>query len=356
MTTSEPSRREFLRLSALGAASGALWLRRESVLAQKPPARVVEVQSETVQREHLVDGSVLRAMVDDGIRALTGKRTADTGWKMLVAPNDVVAIKASVTVPGLSTHHALIDEVIRSLVGADVPPQNIFVWDRFAPHLARFAYGGKPGPGRGFGDPIGTLVASEGEASQISVDGYDEALYVETDEDLAARRDAHGTLSHYSNVLTKRATRIVSLPVLKSHPIVGLSGALSSLALGSVSNTARFHATNGDGVPVIADIWTQSALRGKHAVTIVDALSGAYSTGPGYDPVWHWDANRLYMSRDPVALDTVLLEALNARRQAQPESRLKTITRETGYIRRAAELAIGTADTDDIEREQLTIS
>jgi len=351
------NRRHFLSTTVTGLATGAMWLAGwRPARAQKPPSHVVEVFSESVQREHLLDRAVLRAMLDEGIRALTGRRTAVGGWKTLVEPNDVVAIKVSTTVPTLSTHHSLVDEVIRSLILADVLPENILIWDRFAEHLARYGYTPQPVVERGFNEPVGALVASEGVGNGIAPLGYDENVVYESDEDRPTRRDASGTFSHYARLVTQRATRLVNLPVLKVHPITGLSGALSTLAFGSVNNTRRFHPTSSEGVPAIADIWTNNALKDKHAVTIVDALKGAFATGPGYDPAWQWEANRLYLSRDPVALDTVLLNALNEQRQAATNAKLRAISRETGYLARAAMLAIGSNDRNEIRHEQLTVA
>lgn len=348
-------RREFLKTVGVGLTTAPLWLSRKG-WGQKPAASVVEVFSESVQREHLLDSVALRAMLDEGVQALTGKRTAAGGWKMLVEPNDVVAIRVSATVPHLSTHHALVDEVIRALLFADVLPENILIWERFSEHLERYGYVPRPIRERGISSPVGTLVASEGKENGIPRLGYDENTFYESDEDLPTRRESSGTLSFYANLVAKRATRLINLPVLKVHPITGLSGALSSLAFGSVNNTRRFHATAANGVPAVADIWAKGPLKDKHALTIVDALTGAFATGPGYHPSWYWGANRLYFSRDPVALDTILLDALNERRQTATEARLRALSRETAYLSRAAMLGVGSNDKDEIRHEKLTVT
>lgn len=348
-------RREFIKTVGMGLATAPLWFCRTG-WSQKPPAHVVEVFSESVQREHLLDSAALRTMLDEGIRALTGKRTASVGWKMLVEPNDVVAIRVSATVANLSTHHALVDEVIRALLFADVLPENILIWERFSEHLERYGYVPRPLRERGISSPVGTLVASEGKENSIPHLGYDENTFYESDEDLPTRRESSGTLSFYANLVSKQATRIINLPVLKVHPITGLSGALSSLAFGSVNNTRRFHATGANGIPAVADIWAKGPLRNKHTLTIVDALTGAFATGPGYHPSWYWEANRLYFSRDPVALDTVLLDVLNERRQATTETRLRLLSRETGYLSRAAMLGVGSNDKNEIRHEKLTVT
>lgn len=351
------TRREFVKSSVVGLATGALWtMGRSSARAQMPTPFVVEVHSDAVQREDLLDAALFRKMVEDGIAALTRRKTAQAGWKQLVAANDVVAIKVSASVPGLSTHHLLVDEVIRGLLSADVPPTSILIWDRFSEHLARFAYAPKPSPEFGFPEiSAGKLVASEGTDTTIERVGYDESIYYESDADLPSRRRETGTLSLYSKIVASLATKIISLPALKVHPITGVSGTLSSLAFGSVNNTARFHPESARGMPMIADIWTKNVLREKHALTIVDGLTGAFHTGPGYASQWRWKANRLLFGTDPVALDAKILELLNKRRQeASPP--LRPISELTGYIARAADLALGTNAASDIEHQTLEVS
>lgn len=348
------SRRDFLKTATIGATAAMTLKDWQAARGQLPFSRVVEMQAENVQREDLLDGAILREMVEQGIRELTGKRTTDTGWKSLVAANDVVAIRVSATLPELSTHHALVDEVIRGLVIAGVPPENVIIWDRFAERLERYAYQLKPLSEFGFAEPRGKILASEGAAGKIERVGYEETVYFESDEDLAVRRGKEGTFSYYSKIVARMATKIISLPVLKVHPITGFSGALASLALGAVNNTFRFHSRSKDGMPMIADLWTARPLNDKHTLTIVDALSAAYHHGPGYDPKWFWKANRLYFSNDPVALDTILLKALNAKRdEATP--RLPQISR-TNYIARAASFTIGTNDSSELEHVQKTIA
>jgi hypothetical protein len=350
------NRRAFLKAGTLGAVTAAEWLARPTraraqlpVAANLPDPRVVEVSGPTVQREDLVDGAVLRRMLDEGMQSLMRARDADGAWKRLVAANDVIGIKVDSDVPGLSTHHQLVDEIIRRLVMAGVTPDNVIVWDRFSENLDAWGYSLKALPELGFPDPHGKILATEGVQGQIRRVGYDPAQFHDSEEDMAARRENGSTASLFTRILTQLVTQVISVPVLRYHPVTGIEGALASLALGSTSNTFRFHPTSQDGMHAIADMWKDSVLQDKHALTIVDGLTGAFDVGPGYDPAFHWKANRLFLSRDPVALDAIALAEINNQRD-------RPVTKQTTYIRRAASLSIGTSDEDEIEHETIEVN
>lgn len=349
-------RRQFLKTGVVGAVTAAEWLARPTrsraqlpEAANLPDPRVVEVSSPTVQREDLVDGAVLRRMLDDGVQSLVRTRNPEAAWKRIVAANDVVGIKVDAEVPGLSTHHLLVDEIIRRLVIAGVSPENVIVWDRMAENVDAWGYALKALPELGFPDARGQILASEGAQGQIRRVGYDPARFIDSEDDHAARRDQGSTASLFSRIVTQLATKVISVPVLRYHPVTGIEGALASLALGSMSNTFRFHPKSRDGLHAIADMWRGSVLQDKHALTIIDGLTAAFDTGPGYDPAHHWQANTLFISRDPVALDTIALAALN-------DKRTEPVTKQTTYIRRAVSLSIGTYDEDEIEHETLEVS
>ena len=338
------SRRAFLRTAAVGLSAAAIGLRPVApARGQLPFSRILEVESETVRQHDTFDSGVLRRMVSEGVRSLIGARADDAAWKRIVAPNDVVAIKIDAAVPQLSTHKILIDEIVRGVVRAGVPPENVIVWDRYAQDLERFGYALKALPEFGFEEPRGRILASEGGDGTIRRVGYDENIYFDSEEDLPSRREDGATVSYFSQIVTQLATRIICLPVLRYHPITGIYGCLAGLALGSMSNTFRFHPKSGDGITVIADIWRESSiLREKHALTIVDGLSGAYNTGPGYDPRWFWSADRLFVSRDPVAADTLSLEAVNGQRKAPLDQVTDQVALTQAYVTGTTNLAMVT--------------
>ena len=66
----------------------------------------------------------------------------------------------------------------------------------------------------------------------------------------------------------------------------------------------------------------------------------------------HKDPDRLFVSRDPVAADTLSLEAVNGQRKPP----LDQVTDQVAYLRRAASFGLGANDPDEIEKETLDVS
>ena len=285
----------------------------------------------------------LRQALDTIVQQAVLGRTPEAAWRSVVEPNDVVALKICADAPLISTSRRLLDEIIYRVLSVDVLPENILIWDKRSDDLYRYNY--TPPDTGGL---LPQILASEGREGTIRRVGYDEAEFIEDEDDLLARRDKDGAFSYFSRIVTQLATKIISIPTLRYHPITGVYGAMANLALGSLSNTFRFHPTSREGVPVVADAWRNTPLSAKHALTIIDGLKGAFNTGPGYAEEWIWDALRLYASEDPVAVDSLLVGAVNEKR----DSPLRPVSRETGYLRQAASVQIGINDTDDIVHER----
>lgn len=330
------TRREFIKTACLGIAAGAAW--RSAWGQSVGRAYVSEAAfADDPSREQL------RAALDTTVQQALLARTPEAAWRSLVEPHDVVAVKICADAPLISTTHRLLDEIVLRMISVDVLPENILIWDKRSDDLYRYDYAP---PDAGERRP--QILASEGVEGTIRRVGYDEAVYIEDEDDLAARRTKDGAFSFFSRIVTQLATKIISVPTLRYHPITGIYGGMASLALGSLSNTFRFHPTGGEGIPVIADAWRNTPLIEKHALTIVDGLVGAYDTGPGYAPEWFWDARRLFVSEDPVALDSILVGVVNEQRK----SPLRPVYRNADYLRQAASVEIGINDTDDIVHEK----
>ena len=333
------TRREFLKTAGYGLAAGAAWM---SARGQAPDRAYV---AEASFQEAPTERQLLEAL-DLSVQQAALARTPEAAWRGLVEPNDRVAVKICADAPSISTTPRLLDALIRRIVSVDVLPENILIWDKRSDDLYRYDYTPPELSGRG-----PEVLASEGSEGTIRRVGYDEAAYIEVEDDLEARRGTDGAFSYFSRVVSQLATKIISVPTLRYHPIAGIYGAMASLAFGSLSNTFRFHPTSADGLPVMVDAWKNTALQKKHALTIVDGLVGAYHTGPGYDPKWFWEARRLFVSQDPVALDTILVGAVNDQRK----SPLRPVNRRTGYLRQAASAEIGVNDDDDIVHEKIEL-
>lgn len=332
------------------------------------PGRVVDVVHANPIVNRRVSQPAVRAMLDEGMRALTGDASARDAWARFVVPTDVVALKVNPSgVPGTVTSIPLLREVIQALTTVGIPTRNIIVYDRNSNQLEVNGYHALVPPGvRVVG--LDQRWSVKGEARS----GYDPAVFCEMD--CFGERE---TRSYLASVVTTEAPKIIDLPCLKEHNASGVTGCLKNLAYGSFNNVARTHVdpkTYTD--PVIAVMCTAGPLRSKSVLHIMDGIRAVYHSGPfAWNPDFVWEARTLLIGTDPVAVDRVELEIVEQKRRElglpslwdrdpanlgtssdmQRTARKNPFYREPGHIKTASGLGLGTWELKDIDRRQVRL-
>ena len=333
------------------------------------PGRVVEVSGASAIVNRRVSQPAVRAMLEAAMRSLTGDSDVRDAWARFVVPTDVVAIKVNPSsAPATTTSMALLREVIAGLNAAGVENRNLVVYDRNSNQLEVNGYHALVPPGvRVLGlDQRWTV---EGQARR----GYDPQVFCEMD--CFGERE---TRSYLASVVTTDASKIINLPCLKEHNASGVTGCLKNLAYGSFNNVARTHVepkTYTD--PVIPVMCTAGPLRAKSVLHIMDGIRAVYHGGPfGWNPAFVWDARTLLVGTDPVAVDRIELEIVEAKRREagvpslwdrsaeglgtgadmQRTARRNPFYREPGHIRTAAELGLGTWELERIDHRRLHVA
>jgi uncharacterized protein (DUF362 family) len=333
------------------------------------PGRVVEVTHAGSVADRRISQPAVRAMVEEGLKALTGAATAEDGWARFVAPSDVVALKVNPSsAPPTITSIALLREVIRALNAAGVPNKRIVVYDRNSNQLEVNGYHALVPPGvRVVGLDQRWTVKGETRA------GYDPHVFCEMD--CFGERE---TRSYLASIVTVDADKVINLPTLKEHNASGVTGCLKNLAYGSFSNVARTHAdpkTYTD--PVIPVMCTVAPLRSKSVLHIMDGIRAVYHGGPfGWNPEFVWEARTLLIGTDPVAVDRIELEIVEQKRRElgvpslwdrdpgnlgtsadiQRTARKNPFYREPGHIRTASQLGLGRWELGEIDHRKLRIA
>ncbi len=158
-TSTDVTRREFVRIGAATAAAGGIVLGVPSIPGAQdrtpPPApetnindfmkvpkgkhalpgafpgRVVEVQDPRSLVDDKIDAKVVAGMFERGVRTLTGKDMRES-FGLFFEPGDVVGVKVNpVGPPLINTHVELTQAVVTWLLDNKVPPDRIVIWDRF---------------------------------------------------------------------------------------------------------------------------------------------------------------------------------------------------------------------------------
>jgi hypothetical protein len=353
------------------------------------PGRVVEVHHPgAVSADHVISRPAVSAMVDRGMAELTGHAPGDPlAWKTFFSRDDVVGIKVNPVgmksrpdAIGSISSFELLDEVVRRLRQIGVPAENIIVFERYAAEFcaagykdfverelpgvrwlcAGLGYSGQQLDIRGM-DPDSRRLAPEVERNVV---GYDPDVFTTMGYCLPehSTRDDRRFRSHLSVIVSRLISKMITLPVLKDHRSAGVTLALKNMSHGMNNNVARSHLSGiahgfgPDGKVLgpnqcntfIPQAVAQQRLREKATLHILDGLIGVYEGGPGmWNRTWGtWRRQSLFFATDPVALDHVTWDIIDAKRAEEgwaPVERMGWLyqTPATPYASAAAALAAG---------------
>src|SRR5262245_23329608 len=315
------------------------------------PGRVVEVRHpQAVSETHIVNADAVHAMMDRGLRDLTGADDAPSAWRRLFAPSDVIGIKVNpvghfsqgnrgnTAVSSISSFQVLRD-VVTNLQAIGVPPRNIIVFERYAKAFRDVGYDEVL---REFDGVRWYASAHDYDNSQLAIDGqapnqnrdpnvagYDPDVYVNMgfSSDHHSARDERRYYSHLSTIVTRMVNKIITIPCLKDHRSAGVTLALKNMSHGMNNNVARSHVSDlyrRDGArswpnqcnTFIPTAVNQRPLKEKATLHIMDGLIGVYEGGPGsWNRSWGtWRRKSLFFATDPVALDHVGWDIIDAQR------------------------------------------
>jgi hypothetical protein len=285
------------------------------------------------------------------VTAVTGEPDVARAWSSLVQPNDKVGIKISAAGGEIfTTHRDVVEAIVDGLVSAGHPRSSIIVWDKSLARIKEAGY--KPG--------------SEGyQLKEIAPrDGYDakavfsapllgslvwgDLEYKGELGRLEPLNDAENTsnLSHFSKILANDVTKVINVPVMSNTEKNGVAGCLYNMTIPNVDNWRRFTQGRGFGAASIAEIYSNPIIRGKVVLNMVDGLAAQYAGGPQPQPLYSEHHATLYASKDPVAIDSVLLEKLEEWRL---RGRLPSIGQMSAYVQAASYGGLGNASRDRIE-------
>ncbi len=292
-------------------------------------ARVVWVKASLSSPEKLQTSvSLLRKMVEAGLQELTGTTDPAAAWSRYFLPTDIVGIKVNcLGGRDMCTRPALVQATVKSLQSSGLPAHRALVWDRSSRELHRCGFSlnqEKKGAYRCFG----TDTKGFGYEKDLTVNGSVGSLY--------------------STLLTRHATAMINMPVLKDHGLCGLTASLKNI-FGALHNPNKYHEDRCN--PFIADAYTVPFVRKKHRLVICDALLVQYKGGPSFHPQWTEALGSILLAEDPVALDSICAAILD---RVRSRNGLPPIEKGGGipaYIKTAADPAhrLGRYKTEEID-------
>ena len=327
------------------------------------PGRVIEVANDKAMAGGKPDAAIIKAMVEKGIRELTGKNLKKS-FRLFFERGDVVGLKVNPVGPGLiSTRLELVDAVIAWLESNGLPRKNIIIWDRFDFMLKDAGFTAERFPGVGI-EGLQTMdeAAAEGKAqdnskwlrpdgTHVSAANFDQSVYYWADVDgpkdlpYLNQHVFNGKYSYFGNLLTKKLTKIINLPAFKNTGNA-ISMATKNIGYGAVCNTNRLHR------PLFLDVCVEvlafAPVRDKMVFNITDGLRSQYDGGPDANAKFIYLDNRLYFASDPFALDMVCQQKITARRKEMGVA-VNENPRFTDYLRYAEKLGLGVVDPGKLQ-------
>jgi Domain of unknown function (DUF362) len=245
----------------------------------------------------------------------------------------------------------LVRAICDGLRAAGVPYTQIIIWDKFQDKMRPAGYALQAATDSqasiqsivpsNYYDPavfykngvIGSLIWGDYQFNQmVDSDFYDSSPIV--------------SRSYYTKFITQTCTKLVNVPVLSYNERFGIDGCLSSLAFGSVDNNRRFQGPPSYGDPAIDEILDQDFIRRKVVVHILDALVAQCAGGPSFNPLFCQSFGAIYVGRDPVAIDSLVLPRLD---QMRRNLNVPSAGNASSYVRSAAILGLGTTDRRRIQ-------
>jgi len=290
-------------------------------------SRVAVVRDEKLTRGKVGEqGELLRKMLDAAMQKALRKPDAVSAWRALFSPRDRVGIKVNTL--GLSTQPGVVGAIVAGLRRADVPAENIIIWDRFDVELK--AAGFKLNNSKTGVKCFGTDATQYGS-------GYEPQIEVSGEIG-----------SCFSRIVSRGVDKLISVPVLKDHNLAGVSLGLKNF-FGAIHNPNKYHDDNCD--PFVVDVVSHGYIRPKWRLTVCDATRAQYESGPTRHPGYAWNFGGLVVSADVVAADAVAADLLDKQRVAKG---LKPLARDRKrpykHIATAAARGLGVADLAKIER------
>ena len=289
------------------------------------PGQVIEARNPSMIQNGTRSREAIRKTLDRSLTELTGADAGIEAWRTFFEPGDVVGLKV---VPNGHPQHPtspeLVLEVIEGLKSAGVKLTDIVVFDRYEGEFLAAGYQNILPDGVTFGG----LTPREGDGSQLKLSfeggkgfsGYDPDEFVEMNLVSSGHdpKDDRSYRSHLGLLVTRRLNKIISLPCLKDHGAAGVTGCLKNMSHGLVNNVERSHSSPwANAISTFTpSVVTHPIIRQKVVLQIMDGIRGIWQGGPfGSNPDWAWDYNALLVGTDPVAIDHVEWDIIDAKRK-----------------------------------------
>ena len=374
------SRRQCLKAMGGGLAAGAaLGSARQLALASRSESksdagslrmpgpyrgRVAAIENTAVLVSGQYQAEQVRQMMRRGMMELTGADDWAGAWRRFFEPGDVVGIKLNpVGQPLVKSDATIVREIIAGLEAAGVKRRDIVAYDRYRHQFFTAGYD------KWLPEGVRISYAAEDyDSVQQAIEGYDPDHYMDMAltlpsfgvENVTARR------SYAARFITRDVHKLVNVPVLKDHQSAGITLALKNLSHGLVNNVNRSHSSPSLNAcnAFIPAVVAMPVIRNKAVLHILDGVKGVYHGGPSARSEFVWEHNTIYFATDPVSLDHVGWDVIDAKRvsvgmkklaEDAPDQVSTFVRRQPEHVEIAGALGLGEWERSKIDLRQVKL-
>lgn len=283
----------------------------------------------------------------------------ETGRKLVPGPKKKVGLKIYAdSGPGLATPVPLVKAVITALKRRGFEHSNIFLVGlnalrlRMTGYLPSLVSGETPF----YGNPVYVL---ESGRYYDPVWFYDSPLPQRFDP-IFAQKQTEGISptttkdedrkSFLATPLFLDADFWINIPVYSDHPTLGINGALVNATLWNASNTARFFRSPANAPAAVAEMSAIPELRQTWMFTIASLQHYQFIGGPFFNSLYTVSEPILWLSNDPVMMDALARDRINANRRKQG---FEPVDEEIRTLEFAETLGVGSTKTKQAKIIQL---
>lgn len=261
---------------------------------------------------------------------------------------------------GLSTSRELLRAVIDALEARGFAREDIWIVDYSANGLRR----------AGILPPLSTEAAEFAGCPVLALDSgrhYDDEWFYDSplppalreepellDEARGSRSLAEGSKERKSYLPMPLLFEVdfwINLAVAADDPALGIDGVLANATLWNVSNSGRFLANQATASAAVAEIAAIPELSERMLLHLVSLERYQFIGGPSFNSLYTRSEPRLWLSGDPVAMDRLLFDKINAQRRLNGFPEIDPLPRQLPF---AASLGLGHFESERIRTETVS--
>ena len=274
-----------------------------------------------------------------GVEALFQAFEQKAGRRLIPGEKGKVGLKIyAESGPGLATPQPLVRAVIEALMRRGYARENIFLVGlnqlrlrltgylptdpRVAPPFAGHPFfvlesGRYYDPIWFYDSPLPSRFDPILSGRQDKAPNFDLDRLAASSVDPASKLDAEADRKSFlATPLFLDADFWINLPVYTDHESLGVNGALANATLWNASNTARFFRSTRSAPAAVAEMAAIPELRQTWAFTLATLDLWQFVGGPAFNASYTKSEPRLWLGTDPVRMDALMLERINAARKA----------------------------------------